>query len=224
MSKIPDLTFTGVSIATTYKFRVMEPLGGWALCTVNDETGELNVQSDWGDWSYRWSPNPKHLGAPTLTHFLGDRSEANYIACKLTSGKYDYGREFDAEATVRAMQKRLAERRLEEGRHQADHHESRWHGKRYYPGLRDEPLTAGIAREIWEALESLTDCSNENVFNERMWHVRGLDWVSEEPWNLFEHTEAWPFTVLEKAIIPKLIEECAKRISAMPAASEAPAP
>ncbi len=105
---------TAVSTATTYTFRGER--GGWALCTVNDQTGELSIQSDWGSWSYRWHASPASLGAPSFTHFLGDRSDVDYLARKL-QGR-NGGERFSPERTAKALCHLLAERRLEDGREQ----------------------------------------------------------------------------------------------------------
>ena len=50
--------------------------------TVSDSTGELHVQSDWGNWAYRW--NTAGLGCADLTTFLS-RYEAGdcYVVYKL---------------------------------------------------------------------------------------------------------------------------------------------
>jgi len=223
MSKLPAFVFKGVSIATTYRLQVPESLGGWALCTVNDETGELSIQSDWGNWSYRWSPNPTHLGAPTLTHFLGDRSSADYVANKLWGGG-SYGQVFSADLTIAAFRKELCKERLEQGREQRRYglDSALIRTQPYYTSYDKEPLTAGIAREIWDELGGdIADAKSEELFLERFFNISGHGWMFEEPWNHFETQEAWPFTVLKDAILPVLIEECRKRAAAMPVASEA---
>lgn len=103
--------------ATTYEIWPVERDFGWAICTVNDATGELLITSDWGNWSHQWSPNPKHLGAPSLTAFIGDRNAVDYLASKLNVGNGPRsGTEFDADETGRAFCKIVCKWRLECGR------------------------------------------------------------------------------------------------------------
>lgn len=138
---VHDFDLTKVSsAAVTYHLRPSEKardgiprhIGGWALATVNDATGELAIQSDWGNWSYRWhidhmgetevAPGPQwHVPMVmptrkiTLTEFIGERfrdSEyCDYLADKLTSRSER--QVFDAQETVAAMRKYLIERRVE---------------------------------------------------------------------------------------------------------------
>ena len=97
MREYPKLELTGTSVAVAFHFRVNKPLGGWAICTVNDRTGELVVQSDWGNWAHRW--NTDHIGRPSLTHFIAERDPyhdhaGDYLAAKLLgrSGCYEWDR------------------------------------------------------------------------------------------------------------------------------------
>jgi len=108
------------AIATTYELIVPESLGGYALCTVNDGTGELIIRSDWENWSYQWSPNPQHLGATNLTEFIGARNAVDYIADKL-SGGYTGARQFSSEKTSKAFMHAVAVIRLEFGREAIEH-------------------------------------------------------------------------------------------------------
>lgn len=77
---IPSLKLTGESVSRTFHLR-SESGYGWALATLNDVTGELSIQSDWGDWAYRW--NLDGLGERTLTEFVGSVADEYYLADKL---------------------------------------------------------------------------------------------------------------------------------------------
>ncbi len=174
--------------ATTYSF-VTEGDGfkSWALCTVNDQTGELLITSDWGSWSHRWHASPEALGAPTLTAFIGDRGDVDYLARKLQ--REGHGQQFSSDKTVHELKRLLCARRLEDGREQLEnrlepedfdggrvpkHYRTDLYTEtglpllshrtvpapNYYERDRTERLpylTAEKARELWDALESLAD-------------------------------------------------------------------
>jgi hypothetical protein len=210
----PKLKLVSVSSAVTYRF---EPAPedkenrdfGWALCTVNDTTGELSIQSDWGNWSHRWSANPNHLGAPTLTHFISNRSSAHYLANKLSreSGPRS-GEEFDVDATIARFRRDLAERRLEEGRDG----ENRRKGYAGSP-FDGKPLTCELAREIWDELGSLAECGRSaDLFCERFFRIDGYAWVTEEPWERTIYSPTPAYKVLLGSILPALIEACRARV------------
>ena len=193
--------------ARTYRFQSTEPLGGWALCTVNDATGELLIMSDWGNWSHRW--NPKHLGSPSLTHFISVRRGYDYLANKLL-GSRD-ARVLDAEATIRKWRRRLCEIRREEGRAGADN------PPYFLP--RHERLDAHLAREIWDRLGSLfEDERREQIFIEHAWQIEGFShWISEEPWEDAEHRYSHEYRVLVDFLLPALAEACAQPVKAQAA-------
>jgi hypothetical protein len=225
----PELKLAKVhSAATTYHLVPKEEREkgfGWALCTVNDATGELTITSDWGNWSHRWSADPKHLGAPSLTHFIGSRGACNYLADKLSreSGPRS-GEEFDPEATVKKFRGWLAERRLEQGR---DHRELGWdpddHARapssvrqeRYWHDIvnNKEPLTRRIAREIWDALGGeLQECRSADLFIERFFKIQGCSWITEEPWEYAVYSPTTGYQVLLHSILPALVEACFARV------------
>lgn len=93
--------------ARFYNFR-FEP-HGWAIFTVNDATGELHIQSDWGDYSYRW--NTAALGHnATLTSFLRDAGASDYLVRKLFSGRpHEERKQIDEKTTRQIMIKAAAE-------------------------------------------------------------------------------------------------------------------
>lgn len=90
------------AVALSYEFKP----NGWAIFTFNDNTGEFTIQSDWGDFSHRWSPSD--LGKPTLGHFLAS-VDVHYIADKLNIPR----REFDAAGTRKRLRKLIREMRQE---------------------------------------------------------------------------------------------------------------
>lgn len=129
MKRMPKLDLVQIlTSARTYHFQSSDLLGGWALCTVNDMTGELLITSDCGNWTHIW--NPKHLGRPSLTHFIADRSSYDYLAGKLIGHQDCWV--LDADATITKWRRRLVEQRLREGRCSSPHD--------------SEPLTPDLAR------------------------------------------------------------------------------
>lgn len=217
---IPILKLSDVTSATTYRFNCGPDDIGWAFCTINDSTGELNIQSDWGSWSYGWSPNPKHLGAPTLTDFIATRSSAHYIADKLWSaggGSAYGGGVFSAVATVKAMRARLAERRLEQGReHQRSYTDISWKRLPWWPVGEGHPLTKQCARDLWNELGELSDRHMPEVlFCERFYQLDDHEWITEESVTEYLVTEtSHKYEVLRDAILPALLAACRDRLAA----------
>jgi len=238
----PKLVLKSTSTATTYYFRP-DPKDegrhafGYALATVNDETGELTVQSDWGKWSYQWNPRPHALGHPTLTDFIATRTTGcNYLADKLWGKGYG-GSRFSPQKTVAALRKRLAETRLEEGRHHlriseythirgpaidrmdagaqsVSAHKRRYYDFQSWTGVDGEPLTKGIAREIWDALDELDDHGlSGELFVERLYRVNGVAWLGDELWDQLEHDQDPAYTILLESILPALQSACAERVN-----------
>lgn len=201
MSKL-ELTAT-LTAATTYSFHTAG--GGWrswALCTVNDETGELLITSDWGNWSHRWDTGS--LGSPSLTAFIGDRDAVDYIACKL-QGRLG-GQRFSAERSVAAWRRALCERRLEVGRREI--RDLRWGTEWTHRDLR---LTRALAREIWDALGDTADehGGSADLFLEHVYEIRGFtEHVDDTPYESLETEQTPEDRALRDLILPALIDAC----------------
>jgi hypothetical protein len=182
-----SMSLVSVSTATTYGFNTEPRSYGWALCSVNDQTGELNVVSDWGNWAHRW--NVHHLGAPSLTHFIGGRSPGsfNYLADKLTS--YEEQHRFCPEKTVAAWRGDVIARR------------------------RDGGLDADTARQLWDDLGETASVEHYDDFVARFWDIDNRDALfSDSP---SEHIRTEPtgaYRVLLERIIPALVEACSRTV------------
>lgn len=191
------LTLIAKSTPTTYQFRG-EPFG-WAYCTVNDATGELNIQSDWGNWAYRWSPDPKHLGYPTLTAFIAGREAVDYIANKLQREGHS-GRRWSGPATARALQRLLLERRIESGRHRPR-----------FARYRGRILDRDLARILYDTLGELGDelDGSADLFYDRILRIEDFaEFITSEPWD-YEVTEQTPEDkALREVVLPALIRAC----------------
>ena len=229
----PTMRLTSTySTATTYSFIVPESLGGWAIATVNDATGELLITSDWGNWSHQWSTNPKHLGAANLTAFIAHRNAVDYLAGKLNVGNgRRAGEEFDADETVIAIMKDVVKQRLKDGREQLERAnngdgtlpeygalpELSWDylGTRDWQGRqkRRAYLTASAARDIQEKLRSIVGDTHRNaeLFLERVYEALAradLGWLINEPWEYLQYRQTYADRVLRESILPALIEAC----------------
>lgn len=135
--------------AVTFRFK---PTGknanrdpwGWVIATINDTTGELNIQSDWGNYAYRWHID--HLGGTggvpsdlatfvkqlrtktfdpiyrkwTLTEFIGRQAayEGQPGHCNYLANKLDHAGAyaFSGTETTRELRRMLVERRVEAAR------------------------------------------------------------------------------------------------------------
>lgn len=210
---VAKLKLLATTQATSYSFGPENGHhGDWAICTVNDATGELSVQSDWGNWSHRWNPDPKHLGAPTLTAFIADRSSCHYLADKLSPSEgRQAARMFDAEATIAEFRGVLLERRKEDAR--------RWSPSSLSDRVgdvraRSRLLDRETAREIWDELGRL-DRDNVDAFLRGYYEIDGVGtFISEEP---YEHLASCPtpaYLVLLHGILPALVAACEAKISA----------
>lgn len=212
--------------STTYEFRVVGDLG-WALCTVNDGTGELLITSDWGNWTNLWCASPHALGAATLTHFIAERNAVDYLADKLLGRRGSS--EFDVEGTVAYFRKQICTRRLADGQER----NSRLRG---YGDERDqaiairngyldksyggrEYLTASAARYLWDEIESLgNDVSDDGspstltLFVERFCQLGNYQLISEEPWEECQTRETHSSKILRLTILPALVGACRTKV------------
>jgi hypothetical protein len=237
--KMPKLVLKSArSASVTYSFETEgDGFKSWALCTVNDQTGELLISSDWGSWSHRWNASPSALGAPTLTAFIGDREDVDYLARKLQ--KEGRGRQvFSTRETARALRRLLCERRLDDGRCQLENRlesedlpprsssdytpeglpvlsyrtVSRWMGSERE---RLPFLTKDVARRIWDAIGDLSeelDRSNGDLFYERLSSIDGFaEYVTGEPWEHGETEQTFEDKALRDVVLPALIAACKDR-------------
>jgi len=212
--------------ATAKTYHLSTPnSSGWALATVNDATGELTIQSDWGTWSHRW--NIAGLGARTdgvsltLTEFLGDRTSCDYLARKLAPPSTEV---FDPMASVAAMRARLIERRLEAARAAIEWYRDdddrpdvlkdapRWIEKArvVLHGREEEwPYDRETVRGVYERLGELDDISSADLFIERFFQIDGFAMVTEEPWDGYlRFSPGVSNDVLRHGILPALVEAC----------------
>lgn len=167
---MPDLSSPRVTVgsAVAYSFCFN---WGWAIFTVNDATGEFNVQSDWGNYQHRWSADPKHLGSPTLTTFLAEMTDGYYVADKLHYGRPHDREEFDEEATKRGLRKRIGE----------------WYAARCRKVSKEE------CREMLDALDDLDWNSADDFLRTfydsaelRLLEIEPYEWVSSRPTARYE--------------------------------------
>lgn len=94
----PTYTSTGEAEYWSFKFK-----WGWAIFTVNCTTGEFSIQSDWGNYAYRWNTGALG-GGMTLLEFIA-QAEADYIVRKFAYDKPpDFQKQFSAEKTREAIE------------------------------------------------------------------------------------------------------------------------
>jgi len=173
-SHLPELKLKGtahVGTAVTYSF-VFDMYGGWANFTINDSTGEFNVNSDWGSWCYRWHTNS--LGENTrLTQFLL-QCDADYIVRKFAvDGTSDLKDTVDDEETLKAIRTHICEAR------------------------RTRDIDKGVARAYWCEAETFVENSC-NIDNMDLDLYRFLD----APWEYIATKKSHRYMLLTRRLIP----------------------
>jgi len=181
MVGVMAMRLTSKSTATAYRFRSDDHRCSWAICTVNDATGELSVQSDAGSWAHRW--NIDHLGGgKTLTQFLGDRDGVHYLFGKLTTKQDE---QVDVDGTIRHC--------LETIRRQRRDGLSKTEARRAYDWVKDsgdDYLSDSVDVWLSEMPDYVTDVLGSDVYES----IRMAPTCSA--------------VVLRDLILPALIEAC----------------
>lgn len=204
MSALGDRKLTLVAKRTAVAYEYHGAAFGWAICTVSDATGELSIQSDWGNWQYRWDPNPKCLGHATLTEFIAKRGDVDYIARKLQrEGKL--GMRWSADGTVRELRKLLVETRLDHARQRGVRRMVRDHS-----GVLCDvaPLTKEMARYLWNELGYLAvECEDNPVLFDERYRRNGdfARYVTGEHWHYAVREQTPEDKALRDIVLPALI-------------------
>lgn len=212
--ELPTFRLASVTRATTYRLTVDKPLGGWACCTVNDATGELTIQSDWGSWSHRWNVTALG-GGQTLTEFISRDTSYDYLAHKLMSD--DQARCFSPDRTLEHLRERLRERRREwktgwrPRGYKWSHERSHWDTEAHWD------LDKDTANRLWdEDFPALVrDCDSYSTqreavhaFVEGFYRIEGFSLICDEPWDLVCTEDSHTYLILRDAILPALTLAC----------------
>ena len=168
---------------TAYSFRFKRE--GWAIFTLNDETCEFSIQSDWGVYGYRWHQGG--LPSRTLTEFVATAGP-DYLIGKLQLGTQSTNLEdvVDSDATLRVVRKEIREQRL------------------------DGRITKSEARELWNSADEWNDAGFDYAacgpdLSEFLEHLPQYIRHKHTGWYMVLHDELLPFFCewLRKNVVTK---------------------
>jgi hypothetical protein len=203
---VPKFDFVGCSPATTYRLAPAKGENrqagyGWAFATINDSTGELQIMSDWGNWAHRWSTNPAHLGATTITHFIARRVAVHgfpdqYLADKLTTREQ---REvFSSEKTVEHLRGYIVR------------------------DVHNGVMSGAVGAELWDELGELESIDDAGDFGERFYDIDDHDKIiSDSLYEYHQHEPTSAYIVLRDGIIPTLVAAVAEQLDVLEAVAKA---
>lgn len=149
---------------------------GWATMTICNDTGVVNVCSDWLDGSYRWHINA--LGGLTMEQFIGKFSKehgsfpCDYLARKLFGDTTKAGHVFYDEETHEAFHKAIREAR------------------RNHP----KEITAELAKQMHEAVKEVDEYNLPNILYK-------LDMPSEK----FRYGPSGQWLMMRAHVLPALV-------------------
>ncbi len=217
---MPDLAEYTVNVGTAvaYSFRFAEPFG-WAIFTVNDCTGEFQIQSDWGQWQFRWAisalgESAKKSGKP-LTHFLAVRSDPSYVVVKFGYNQPStFSKEFSLNKTVIAMKERIIECRKEGGAYNDDHA-----AELKYCLSRKQARDCWDQLKIWEethpgdseaalmmSVNAMQECQPDLYAlltgREKVAYGEWGYMIDQDVWEHFEYEGSWEYVFLKKRLLP----------------------
>ena len=163
---------TAIKKNTPERYTLWFKHSGWAVIFLDEDGGFLSIQSDWGDYAYRWS----HHGRESLKHFLIELDKNHdYLAKKLAMGNASLSRHFCLDGTIKALKKDIVRRR------------------------RSSDLTAQCARTAWSEITAIQrDASDSYVsFFEEFRSQRSLsllyDDLSSVPVSIGVHPMVFTF-------------------------------
>lgn len=173
---IENMVFVGHRTADVYSFK--DPVRHtWAIFTVCDATCELSVQSDFGNWSYRW--HQAGLGDATLTAFL-PTCDRDYIARKLLPERA-MQEEIDPDATLREIRSQIIQNR------------------------RERDLDAERARTLWGEAADFVDELRHSSYDLAFARMGDelLDWCNgfDGPYEFLRHRETFRFKVVRDGLL-----------------------
>lgn len=197
---MPDLSEWKVTVGTSdvYSFRFSDPFG-WAIFTVNDSTGEFQIQSDWGQWQFRW--NTDYLGEShvksgrPLTHFLADGNDPWYVTMKLGYNKpRSFAEEFSDDNTKQEFRRQIAEARKETILSK-DEARLIWNEADEWFNTYDLDSDAGRVM----AVEEMRTCHSAlyDFLTGREGHM-----LNQDVWESFQYGPSWEYTFLVHRLLP----------------------
>jgi hypothetical protein len=147
---------------------------GWAHFTVDDKTGEFSVQSDWGDYAYRWHVGA--IGESSMYEFLAN-VDAHYIVDKLGYGEpREFRKEYQEDATRKALQREVCSQR------------------------RRDCISKEDARVVYDELDSM-DCAAEAIYYEMPRYVSDL-FKYTDIYEFFVYEPSTRYRILVEQLIP----------------------
>jgi hypothetical protein len=203
----PALTVKDQSISTATAYRFVFSEMGWAIFTVNDETGEFQITSDWGNYSYRWmvGQQGKNLDGTnkTLTEFLALQVSPQYVLTKMSSEGF---KALDRDMDSKATRKQVLD-------HVREHNQwCRPHGVKRNGFLKQAGLiTSGVKELNFDSQQEFID----SVF-------RGdLEKFLEQPWEYIQTKPSCRWEILEQTLLPFFFGFLRERLKAQEAEKEA---
>lgn len=135
LEKVIELPTTVIRKSLVEKYLIHKN-GNWAEFFIDEAYGTLTIRSSFGTYSYGWDSYGHDLKAFLLSIMDKEDGYYGYILGKLSKGE----REFLFDETIKEMKSKILEER------------------------REDEINEEEAREMWDEIEGLDECSTGNEF------------------------------------------------------------